>query len=104
MSDAREQQFLKLVQDFPDSPMGHFSLGRHYLEGQRFAEAAASLSRAVALDGTYVAAMVALGDAQVGAGQLAEARETFTRSRTLALSQQHEGLAEELDERLEDLG
>jgi len=104
MTDARELQFQKLVQDFPNSPMGHFSLGRHYLEGGRFADAAAALARAVELDGTYVAAMVALGDAQVGAGQTAQARETFIRSREIALSQHHEGLAEEIDERLEDLG
>lgn len=103
MSDAREQQFLMMVKDFPDSPMGHFSLGRYYLEGNRFAEAAAALARAVALDTDYLAAMVALAEAQVGAGQKDAAKASLERARELALQQHHEGLAEELDEKLQDL-
>lgn len=103
MTDPREQQFLDLVKDFPDSPMGHFSLGKHYLEIGRFAEAVQCLSRAAQLDATYVAALVALGDAHLGARQEAEAREVLTRARELAVAQKHLGLAEEIDERLESI-
>ncbi|WP_205507576.1 tetratricopeptide repeat protein, partial [Myxococcus vastator] len=63
MSDARLEQFKKMVADFPDSPMSHFSLGKLYLERRQYPEAAHALESAVRLDPTYAAAMVALGDA-----------------------------------------
>ncbi|WXH28333.1 hypothetical protein WA016_02277 [Myxococcus stipitatus] len=104
MSDARLEQFKKMVADFPDSPMSHFSLGKLYLDRKQYAEAAASLESAVRLDPSYAAAMVALGDALSGAGQSERAREVLTRAREHALAQNHPGLAEEIDERISDLG
>ncbi len=104
MSDARLEQFKKMVADFPDSPMSHFSLGRLYLERRQYAEAAQALENAVRLDPTYAAAMVALGDALAGAGDAAKAREVLGRAREHALAQGHPGLAEEIDERIADLG
>jgi Flp pilus assembly protein TadD len=104
MTDPREQQFLEMVKEFPDSPMGHFSLGKHYLQKGRYAEAARALEEAVRLDATYAAALVSLGDAYAGAGQTAKAREVLTRARDTALAQSHASLAEEIDSRLEDLG
>jgi tetratricopeptide (TPR) repeat protein len=104
MSDARLETFKKMVEEFPDSPMAHFSLGKLYLERREYAEAVKSLEQATRLDPHYAAAMVSLGDAYVGAGQAQEAREAFTRARHAALAQNHQGLAEEIDERLADLG
>ena len=103
MSNGREQQFKDLVAEFPDSPMGHFSLGKLLLGERRYPEAVSSLERAAELDGDYAAALVALGEAYVGAGRVAEARKTFERAKEKALAQKHNGLAEELDEKLEEL-
>ncbi len=103
MSDARLEQFKKMVADFPDSPMSHFSLGKLYLERRQYADAAAALESAVRLDPVYAAALVALGDAWAGAGEPAKAREVLGRAREHALAQGHPGLAEEIDERLADL-
>jgi uncharacterized protein HemY len=103
MSDARLEQFKKMVADFPDSPMSHFSLGRLYLERRQYAEAAGALESAVRLDPTYAAALVALGDAYAGAGDSARAREVLGRAKEHALAQKHPGLAEEIDERIADL-
>src|SRR5439155_11467489 len=66
---ARETMFRQMVTEFPDSPMGHFSLGKFLLEEKRWAEAAQSLGKATALDPGYAAAFVALGDAHAGAGE-----------------------------------
>lgn len=104
MSDPREQQFLEMVKEFPDAPMAHFSLGKHYLGLKRYAEAARALEAAVRLDPAYAAAMVSLGDAYAGAGEVQKAREVLTRARNTALAQSHGSLAEEIDTRLEDLG
>src|SRR6185436_4879699 len=46
----REAMFRQMVTEFPDSPMGHFSLGKFLLEEKRWAEAVASLEQAVKLD------------------------------------------------------
>lgn len=103
MSTDRETQFKQLVAEFPDSPMGHFSLGKLYLETKRYAEAATSLEEATRLDPNYAAALVSLGDAYAGAGQRDKAREVLERARSTALAQSHASLAEDIDSRLEDL-
>jgi uncharacterized protein HemY len=103
MGNDREAQFKQLVADFPQSPMGHFSLGKLYLEQKRWDEAAASLERATQLDPSYAAAMVSLGDAHAAAGRAERAREVFERAKELALAQKHSGLADEIDDRIADL-
>lgn len=103
MAVDREAQFKEMVKEFPDSPMGHFSLGKFYVEQRRYAEAIASLEQATRLDPQYAAALVSLGDAYAGAGQVAKAKEALGRARATALGQNHASLAEEIDQRLEDL-
>lgn len=103
MTSDREAQFKKLVADFPDSPMGHFSLGKLYLEGRRYAEASRALEEAVRLDPQYAAALVSLGDAYTGEGRREEAKAVLERARATALGQSHQSLAEEIDERLAEL-
>lgn len=103
MSQDREAQFKQLVKDYPDSPMGHFSLGRLYLEARRYGEAAAALEEAIRLDPQYAAALVSLGDAYAGAGQTDKARTALERARSTALGQKHQSLADEIDDKLADL-
>src|SRR2546421_143835 len=74
MPDDREQRYLAMISQFPDSPLGHFSLGRFHLEAGRFAQAAASLARCTGLDPTYAAALLSLGDAYAGAGETEKAK------------------------------
>jgi Flp pilus assembly protein TadD len=104
MSDARLAQFQQMAAEFPDSPMAHFSLGKLYLERRQYADAVKSLEAATRLDPTYAAALVSLGDAYVGAGQVEQARATLGQARQVALEQKHPSLAEEIDERLAELG
>jgi cytochrome c-type biogenesis protein CcmH/NrfG len=103
MTVDREAQFRKLVQDFPVSPMGHFSLGKLFLEQRRYAEAVVPLAEATRLDPSYAAALLALGEAHAGAGQRAEARSVWETARVRAVEQNHPGLAEEIDELLAGL-
>lgn len=60
MASDREQMFLEMTREFPDSPMGFFSLGRMYLDEKRWAESVKALAEAVRLDPNYSAAWVAL--------------------------------------------
>lgn len=103
MTSPREAQFQELVAEFPDSPMGHFSLGKLYLEERRYPEAVTSLTAATGLDPEYAAALVSLAEAQVGAGDVTAARATYARAKAKALEQKHAGLAEEIEGRLEEL-
>jgi Flp pilus assembly protein TadD len=103
MSTEREAQFRKLVEQFPKSPMGHFSLGKLLLDEHRYQEAAESLSTAVGLSPGYAAALVALGEALAKAGRAEEARAAWGRARACALEQNHPSLAEEVDALLAEL-
>lgn len=103
MSDPREEKFKQTVAKFPDSPMGHYSLGRLYLEQRRFAEAVEPLEKATQLDNTYAAALVCLGDAYAGVARTEDARKTYERAKEVALAQHHEGLAEEIQDKIEFL-
>lgn len=102
MSD-REAQFKQLVAEFPDSPMGHFSLGKLYLDAQRWAEAAASLESAVKLDPAYAAAIVALGDAWAGAGQPDKARAAWQQALDTPHGRKDASLQSDLEQRMADL-
>lgn len=103
MTDDREARYQAMIAQFPDSPLGYFSLGRYYLEQARFADAAATLRRCTALDTQYAAALLSLGDALAGNGETEAAREAYARARAAALAQNHPTLADEIDERVADL-
>ncbi len=100
MSTDREAQFRKMAEEFPDSPMGHFSLGKYLLDARRYAEAVEPLQRATQLAPEYAAALVALGEAHAGAGQREPARAALEQARAAAVAQNHLGLAEEISARL----
>lgn len=103
MSADREAQFKALIAEFPDSPMGHFSLGKLYLEGQRWAEAAACFAEAVRLDATYAAAWVALGDAHAGAGKPDEAKAAWQHALETPLGKRDMSLQSDLEQRISEL-
>jgi len=103
MTSDREQQFKTLVAEFPDSPMGHFSLGRLYLDEQRYAEAVTALTDAAKLDPDYAAALVALGDAQAGLKDKAAAKDAWQRALETPLGRRDMSLQADLEQRLRDL-
>lgn len=95
-----EADLKQIVAEYPDSPMGHFSLGKHYLGAQQWAQAAACLAEAVRLDADYAAAWVALGDAEVGAGAKEKARDAWNRALATPHGKRDASLRMDLDERL----
>ena len=79
MADTtRIDQFRKMASDDPDNPLGHFSLGREYLNAGLFAEAAASLERALQIDPNITKAYQLLGSALLKQGQRDRAVERLT--------------------------
>ena len=103
MASEREAQFRKVVEAHPESPRGHFSLGKLLLEERRYPEAVESLRAAVRLQPDYAAALVSLGDALIGAARKHEAREVLQDARAVAVAQKHPSLAEEIEARIAEL-
>ena len=103
MSPEREAQFKDLVREFPDSPMGHFSLGRYYLDEKRYALSVTCLTEALRLDPTYAAAMVALGDAHSGLGQPDQAKAAWQRALATPHGQRDASLQADLEQRISAL-
>ena len=102
MSD-RETMFKQMVAEFPDSAMGHFSLGKYYLEEKRWAQSIAALERAVAIDGNYAAAWVALGDAHAGGGAPEKAREVWQKALQTPHGKRDQSLQADLEQRISEL-
>jgi tetratricopeptide (TPR) repeat protein len=103
MPSEREAMFLQMTSEFPDSPMGFFSLGRLYLDERRWAESVKALAEAVRLDPAYAAAWVALGDAQLGAGARDEAKRAWQQALETPLGKRDLSLQADLEQRLRDL-
>jgi tetratricopeptide (TPR) repeat protein len=95
--------FRQMVEEFPDSPMGYFSLGKYYLEEQSWAQAQACFEKAVALDAGYAAAWVALGDAQVGLGLPEQARAAWQRALETPHGKRDASLQADLEQRMNEL-
>lgn len=102
VTSEREAMFLEMVREFPDSPMGHFSLGRLYLDEQRWADSVKALGEAVRLDPTYAAAFVALGDAYAGLGDKAQAKAQWEKALGTPLGQRDMSLQADLEQRIRD--
>jgi uncharacterized protein HemY len=103
MTSTREQMFLDMVREFPDSPMGHFSLGRLYVEEKRWSEAVKALDDATRLDATYAAAFVSLGDAYAGLNQKSEAKGAWQRALETPLGRRDMSLQADLEQRIRDV-
>lgn len=82
--ETRIRQFEKMAADDPNNELGHFSLGKAYLEAGRFIEASASLKRALDLNPTLSKAYELLGVALDRAGQRELAIEAVTRGVTVS--------------------
>jgi uncharacterized protein HemY len=99
----REAMFREMIKQFPDSPMGHFSLGRLLVDEQRWAEAVTSLGEATRLDPAYAAAFVSLGDAHAGLGQRDAAKAAWERALETPLGRRDMSLQADLDQRIRDI-
>jgi Fe-S cluster biosynthesis and repair protein YggX len=77
-SASRIEQFKKMANDDPNNELGHFSLGRAYLDAGNFTESATSLQRCLAINPKLskayqllAAAMLKLGQRDQAIAQLA---------------------------------
>src|SRR5688572_16029499 len=81
---ARIAQFENMAQADPDNEMAHYSLAGAYLQANRFAEAADSYLRCVALIPGMSKAYQLAGEAFMKAGANAKAAEVLAQGYTVA--------------------
>jgi len=82
--EVRIQQFRQMADADPDNELGHFSLGKAYLEAGRFEEAALSLQRVLKLKPTFSKAYHLLGTALDRSGKRNDAIQVMTHGVTVA--------------------
>lgn len=85
--DPRIQQFKQMAEADPDNELGHFSLGKAYLDAGRFADAVEPLARTLELNANLSKGYQLLAEAHDKAGQRDKAIEVLTRGVTVADSQ-----------------
>lgn len=77
-TSSRIEQFKKMAADDPTNELGHFSLGREYLTAGQYADAVASLERAVAINPNLSKAYQFIGTALLELGRRDDAVARFT--------------------------
>jgi len=82
--NVRIQQFRQMADADPDNELGHFSLGKAYLDADRFEEAVAPLERVLELKPEFSKAYHLLGTALDKAGRREEAVAVMTKGVTIA--------------------
>ena len=85
--DLRIQQFKQMAEADPENELGHFSLGKAYLEAGRFSDAVGPLVRTLELNANLSKGYQLLAEAHDKAGQRDKATEVLTRGVTVADSQ-----------------
>jgi tetratricopeptide (TPR) repeat protein len=83
-SASRIEQFKKMANDDPNNELGHFSLGRAYLDANNFTESAASLQRCLAINPKLSKAYQLLATAMLKLGQKDQAIAQLTAGAKIA--------------------
>ena len=84
MNEDRIAQFEKMAAADPSNEMAHFSLGNAYLQSGRFADAALSLEKCIAINPDMSKAFQLAGEALIKAGWEDKAVVTLERGITVA--------------------
>jgi Fe-S cluster biosynthesis and repair protein YggX len=82
--NARIEQFRKMAEADPDNELGHFSLGRAYLDAGRDADAVASFTRALDINKNLSKVYQLLAQAHLKLGNREQAVDALTRGVTTA--------------------
>ena len=101
---SRIEQFRKMAGDDPNNELGHFSLGREYLNAGQPAEAVESLERAVAINPNLTKAYQLIGSALLQLDQRDRAIERLTEGARRADERGDRMPRDDMARMLKDLG
>jgi tetratricopeptide (TPR) repeat protein len=103
-ADERIERFKKMTEADPDNELGHFSLGKAYLEVGRHAEAIDSLRRAIAINKNLSKAYQLIAQSQLKLERPGEAVATLTEGVKIANARGEMLPRNEMVEMLKGLG
>jgi predicted Zn-dependent protease len=103
MDTSKEKLYKEFLQDNPDDPLVHFSLGTLYLDADRLEAAIEELETTVRLKPDYMAAFWKLANAYEENNDIDKAVQAYHQ--TLALAQQEDDstMIEDVQDRLGSL-
>lgn len=101
---TRIANFEKMAEDDPDNELGHFSLGKAYLEAGQHERAAACFRRVIEINPQFSKAYHLLAEAQQALGDRDGAVETLTRGYVVAHNRGDMKPREEMASLLRSLG
>lgn len=102
--EERINQFKNMAQADPDNELGHFSLGKAYLDAERYAEAEPALQRTLELKPTYSKAYQLLGRTQLKLGKRDQAVATLKKGYHIAAERGDVMPRDEMAAQLTELG
>ena len=102
-SPSRSSQFAALVEQQPDNELFRFSLAQALLAEGRPADAIAHLLQCAGRKSEWMMPRILLGKALLGLGRRAEAKPWLEAALKLALAQDHEDPAREMQALLAEL-
>lgn len=82
--EQRIQNFKKMADDDPGNELGHFSLGKAYLEAARHEEARECFERVIELNGEFSKAYQHLAEVLIATGRKPDAIDVLTRGYGIA--------------------
>ncbi len=85
--DPRIEQFKHMAEADPTNELGHFSLGKAYLEANQFDNAVSALSRALAINPKFSKAYQCVGQAHDSNGKREKAIEILAKGISIADAQ-----------------
>jgi protein O-GlcNAc transferase len=99
--EQKIERYLRMVEAFPSSPLPRFSLANAYSAAGQHAEAVSHYEACLAAQPGWAACWIALGDALAALGRREEAAKAYRHAQSCA---PHGSLADEAQEKLEELG
>jgi Fe-S cluster biosynthesis and repair protein YggX len=103
-ADSRIEQFKKMANDDPSNELGHFSLGRAYLESGRHGDAIPSFERVIQINPNQSKAYQYLGQSLLAASRRDDAIRTLTQGLQVAHTRGDLMPRNEMRQMLQDLG
>jgi len=103
-TEGRIEQFRKMAAEDPGNELGHFSLGRAYLDAGRYDDAIASFGRAIELNRGTPRAYQFIASAYVKKGEKDRGIEFLSTGMRIAQERGDRTAGEEMRRSLEELG
>jgi tetratricopeptide (TPR) repeat protein len=96
-------RFQKLLEQYPKNELARFSLGKAYFDAGEYLAAKEQFEQALNRKPDWMVVQILIGKCHLALGDPQSAKPAFERARQLAIDQNHEGPAMEMEQLLAEL-